>query len=261
MKVHILFEVHVLVWCSWRIFSGEGRVVEEHCRAGLKSEHWMGRSELPEGSARLSSVLGLILPPPLPPQPAPPTASLPSPSPNPQPACCCSLMDFSLGLRLGPRNKKATHQQPPAPSGHGPPAASPCLSCPLSACACTCPGCLPPTCSCTAYPYYAATCPSCPNLGPPCSCSCSCSPCPACPPSTCPHSSCVPCSGPHSTCCHPSPCPIYPRSKGQAACPSSCLGYSDGCGQGLAWGTPGSIGHCSCCFRGQRTSQRHCLIV
>lgn len=171
-------------------------------------------------------------------------------------------MDFSLGLHLGPRNKKATHQQPPAPSGHVPPAASLCLSCPPSACACPCPACPPPTCNCTACPSYAATCPSCPNLlGPPCTCSC-----PACPPSTCHHSSCVPCSDPHLTYCHPSPCPIYPSAKGQSACPSSCLAYSNncGCGRGPASGPPGSIDHCSCCFKGQRatrTSRWHCLIV
>ncbi|XP_074230900.1 uncharacterized protein LOC123619506 [Camelus bactrianus] len=170
-------------------------------------------------------------------------------------------MDFSLGLRLGPRNKKASHQQPLPPSGHGPPAASPCLSCPPSTCACPCPGCPPPTCSCTAHPSHAATCPSCPGLlGPPCTCSCP--PCPACPPLTCPHSSCIPCCGPHLTCCHPSPCPMYVCSKGRAPCSSSCLGCSDsyGCGRGAAWGPLGSTGRCSCCFRGQRTS-RHCLIV
>ncbi|KAF6117165.1 hypothetical protein HJG60_000128 [Phyllostomus discolor] len=172
-------------------------------------------------------------------------------------------MDFSLGLRLGSRNKKATQQQPPAPSVHSPPAASLCLSCPSSACACPCPGCPPPTCSsCTAYPSYTTTCPSCPRLpGPPCTCTCP--PCPACLPSTHPHRPCVPCSGPHLPCCHPSPCPIYPCTKGLSACPSSCLGYSDNCscGQGPTWGPPGSTGHHSCCFTGQRTSQRHCLIV
>ncbi|XP_070351165.1 keratin-associated protein 9-8 [Equus asinus] len=174
-------------------------------------------------------------------------------------------MDFSLGLRLGPRNKKATHQQPPIPSGHGPPTASPCLSCQPSVRACPCPGCPPPTCSGTAYPSYAATCPSCPSLpGPPCTCSCPpCPPCPACPPSTCPHSSCIPCPGPQVTCCHLSPCPNYPCSKGRASCLTSCLGCSDscGCGRGAAWGPPGSIGRCNCCSRGQRPSQRHCLIV
>ncbi|XP_066110973.1 uncharacterized homolog [Saccopteryx bilineata] len=166
-------------------------------------------------------------------------------------------MDFSLGLRLGPRNKKATHQQPPAPSGHGPPAASFCLYCPPSACACPCPVCPPPTCNCAAYLSYTTTCPSCPSLlGPPCTCSCP--PCPACPPSTCPHSSCVPCS---VTCCHPSSCSIYPCPKGRSACPSSCLGYSDNCGCTTAWGPPGSTGYHSCCFRGQGTSRWHCLIV
>uniref|UniRef100_A0A8D1YCV5 Uncharacterized protein n=2 Tax=Sus scrofa TaxID=9823 RepID=A0A8D1YCV5_PIG len=173
--------------------------------------------------------------------------------------CCC--MDFSLGLRLGPRNKKASHHQPPPPPGHSPPAASPCLSCPPSAChcPCPCPGCPPPTCSCSAS--YATNCPSCPGLpGPPCTCSCP--PCPACPPLTCPRSPCTPCSGPYLTCCHPSPCPMYSCSKGQATCPSSCLGCSDNCGygRGAAWGPPGSTGRCSCCFRGQRTSW-HCLIV
>uniref|UniRef100_A0A673T528 Uncharacterized protein n=1 Tax=Suricata suricatta TaxID=37032 RepID=A0A673T528_SURSU len=164
-------------------------------------------------------------------------------------------MDFSLGLRLGLRNKKATHQQPPTPSGH----AAPCLSCPPSACLGPCPSCPPPTCSCPAYPSHAATCPSCPSLpGPPCTCSCP--PCPVCPPLTCPHSSCIPCAGPHVPCCHPSPCPIYPCSRGPAACTSSCLGCSDSCGCGPG-APPGSIGRCSRCFRGQRTSQRHCLIV
>ncbi|XP_059967925.1 uncharacterized LOC122455340 homolog [Mesoplodon densirostris] len=170
-------------------------------------------------------------------------------------------MDFSLGLRLGPRNKKPSHQHPPPPSGHGPLAASPCLSCPPSACACPCPGCPPPTCSCTTYPYYAAPCSSCPGLpGPPCTCPCP--PCPACPPSTCPLSSCSPCSAPHLTCCHPSACPMYPCSRGQAACSSSCLGCGDSCGRGrgAAQGPPVSAGRCSCCFRGHRTS-RHCLIV
>ncbi|XP_069347154.1 keratin-associated protein 12-4 [Eulemur rufifrons] len=170
-------------------------------------------------------------------------------------------MDFSLGLRLGPRNKKAAHQEPPTPSRHGPPAASPCLSCPSSACTFPCPGCPPPTCSCTC-PSYAAPCPSCPSLpGPPCTCSCP--PCPACPPLTCPHTSCVPCSGPPLACCHPSPCPIYPCSRGRAACLSSHMGCSDscGCGRGAAWGPPGSTGCCSCCFRGQRTSRGRCLIV
>uniref|UniRef100_A0A8C9ADG4 Uncharacterized protein n=1 Tax=Prolemur simus TaxID=1328070 RepID=A0A8C9ADG4_PROSS len=171
-------------------------------------------------------------------------------------------MDFSLGLRLGPRNKKAAHQEPPTPSRHGPPAASPCLSCPPSACTFPCPGCPPPTCSCTTCPSYTAPCPSCPSLpGPPCTCSCP--PCPACPPLTCPHTSCVPCSGPPLACCHPSPCPIYPCSRGRAACLSSCMGCSDscGCGRGAAWGPPGSTGCCRCCFRGQRTSRGRCLIV
>ncbi|XP_057364253.1 uncharacterized LOC122455340 homolog [Manis pentadactyla] len=172
-------------------------------------------------------------------------------------------MDFSLGLRLGPRNKKATLQQLPTPSGHGPPAASPCLSCVPSACACHCPGCLPPCCSCTVSPSYVATCPSCPSLpGPPYT-TCSCPPCPACPPLTGPHSSCVPCSGPHLICCPSSSCPTCPCSVGQAACPSSYLGCSDSCGfgRGVGWGPLGSTGRCSCCSRGQRTSQGHCLIV
>ncbi|XP_063110896.1 uncharacterized LOC122455340 homolog [Cavia porcellus] len=171
-------------------------------------------------------------------------------------------MDFSLGLRLGPRNTKAAHQQPPTPSGHGPLAApSPCLPCPLSVCASPCPGCPPPPCPCTGCPYYRATCPFCPILpGPPWTCS---SPCPACPPLTCPHTYCVSCSGPHPTCCHLSPCPIYPCSEGQAACRSPYLGCSDrcSCSRGAAWVSQGSTGCCNFCFRGQRTSQRCCMIV
>ncbi|KAM9673346.1 uncharacterized protein ACIGJ3_008192 [Trichechus inunguis] len=175
-------------------------------------------------------------------------------------------MDFSFGLRVGPRNKKVAHQQPPRLSGHGPPAAFPCLSCPHSVSACPCPACPPPICSCTACPSYAATCPSCPSLpGPPCICSCP--PCPAGPSLAGPHTFCIVCAGPPFTCSHPPPCPIYPCSKGRAAYPSSCLGCSDscsdscGCGRGAAWGPPGSIGRCSCCFRGQHTSQGRCLIV
>uniref|UniRef100_A0A8D2DTV2 Uncharacterized protein n=1 Tax=Sciurus vulgaris TaxID=55149 RepID=A0A8D2DTV2_SCIVU len=174
-------------------------------------------------------------------------------------------MDFSVGLRLGPRKKKISYQEPPTHSGHGAPAASPCLPCPPSSCTCSCPGCPLPSYSCTACPSYAATCPSCPSLpGPPCTCPCP--PCPACPPLSCPHISCVPCSGPPLTCCHPSSCPIYPCSKGQAACRSSRssrLGCSDscGCGQGATWGLPGSIGCCNFCLRRQRPSQGRCLIV
>ncbi|XP_077024108.1 uncharacterized protein LOC143689976 [Tamandua tetradactyla] len=170
-------------------------------------------------------------------------------------------MDFSLGLRLGPRNKKAAHQQPPAPSRHSPLAVSPCISYPTSVCACPCPACPPPTCSCTACPSYAATCPSCPSLpGPPCICSCP--PCPACPSLACPHTSCIPCTGLPLNSSYSSPCPIY-RSKGQAACPSFRLGCGDSCscGRGAAWASPASTGCCSCCFRGQRTSRGHCLIV
>lgn len=169
-------------------------------------------------------------------------------------------MDFSLGLRLGPRNKKATYQEPPPSSGRGPPATSPCLSCPPSTCACPCPSCPPPTCSCTACPSY--TCPSCPGLpGPPCTCSCS--PCPTCPPSTCPHTYCVPCSSPPLTYCQPSPCPIYPCPTGQTACGSSHLGCSSSCsyGRGTAWKSRGSTGRCSFCFRRQRASQGLCLII
>ncbi|KAL4839757.1 hypothetical protein H8958_008403 [Nasalis larvatus] len=172
-------------------------------------------------------------------------------------------MDFSLGLRLGPRNKKPAHQEPPARSRHGPPAASPCLSCPPSACAFPCPGCPPPPCSCTACPSSATPCPTCPSFPGP-SCTCSCPRCPACPPLTCPHNSCVSCSGPPLTCCHPSPCPVYPCSVSRPACLSSRLGCSDSCscGRGAAWGPPGSLGCCSCCFRGQqRTSQGRCLII
>nr|XP_045009409.1 keratin-associated protein 5-9-like [Jaculus jaculus]XP_045009410.1 keratin-associated protein 5-9-like [Jaculus jaculus] len=171
-------------------------------------------------------------------------------------------MDFSLGLRLGPRNKKTTQQEPPTSSGHGPSATSPCLSCP-SACACPCPGSLPPACSCTACPSYAATCQSCPGLpGPPCTCSCP--PCPACPPLTCPHTSYGPCSGPPLACCHLSPCPGYSLSKGQAACLSShCLGCSENCScsRRAAWAPQGSTGCCNFCFRGHRTSRGLCLII
>jgi hypothetical protein len=79
---------------------------------------------------------------------------------------------------------------------------------------------------------------------------------------TYPHISCTPCSGPLPTFCHPSPCPIYPCSKGQAACRSSHLGSdSCGCGRGAAWGPRGSMSCCNFCFRGQRASRGCCLIV
>uniref|UniRef100_A0A8C2LRH9 Predicted gene 9918 n=1 Tax=Cricetulus griseus TaxID=10029 RepID=A0A8C2LRH9_CRIGR len=171
-------------------------------------------------------------------------------------------MDFSLGLRLGPRNKKATYQDPPPSSGHGPPATSPCLSCPPSACACPCPSCPPPTCPCNTCPSYTGTCPSCPVLpGPPCTCSCP--PCPVCPPSTCPHNYCVPCSSSPMTHCHHSPCPSYPCSAGQTACQGSHLACSSSCscGRGTAWKPRGSTGCCSFCFRRQRASQGLCLII
>ncbi|KAM5287658.1 uncharacterized protein ACOB6Z_000452 [Ctenodactylus gundi] len=169
-------------------------------------------------------------------------------------------MDFSLGLRLGPRNKKTSRPEAPTTSGHGPPVAtSPCLPCPAS---CPCPGCPPPFCSCAACPSYAPLCPSCPSLpGPPCTCSCP--PCPACPSLACSQTSCVACSSPHLPCCHPSPCPVYSCSKGQAACRSSCLGCADrcGCGRGSAWVPPGSTGCCGLCFRRQRGSRGHCMII
>ncbi|XP_063120440.1 uncharacterized LOC122455340 homolog [Rattus norvegicus] len=177
-------------------------------------------------------------------------------------------MDFSLGLRLGPQNKKAIYQEPPPSSVRGPPTTSPCLSCPPSACACPCPSCPPPPCSCTACPSdAAATCPSCPGLpGPPCTCSCP--PCPACPPSTCPHTYCVLCSSPSTTCCRPSPCPTYSCSGGHClsttACRSSRLGCSSSCscGRGVAWGPRGSTGCCSVCFRRQRAASRGlCQII
>ncbi|XP_051015525.1 uncharacterized LOC122455340 homolog [Acomys russatus] len=172
-------------------------------------------------------------------------------------------MDFSLGLRLGPRNKKATHQEPLPSSGHGPPSTSPCFSCPPSACACPCPSCPLPACSCTACPSYTATCPSCPGLpGSPCTCSCP--PCPACPPSTCPHTYCTPCSSPPMTYCHPSACPVCPCSIGQTACRSSHPGFSGSysCSHGTAWGPRGSTGCCSSvCFRRRRASQGLCLII
>ncbi|XP_054552649.1 uncharacterized LOC122455340 homolog [Talpa occidentalis] len=164
-------------------------------------------------------------------------------------------MDFSLGLRLGSRNKRATNQRPPAPSAQGLPVAS-CPACALFACAGPCPG-----HSCTAYPSCTTTCPSCPSLpGPPCACPCP--PCPARPPLTCPHVSCIPCSGPHLTCC-PSPCPVFPHTKGRAVCLSSCVGCCDSCvcGPGASWGPSVSNDRCCCCFRGQRTSQGRCLIV
>ncbi|XP_076413024.1 uncharacterized protein LOC107401800 [Peromyscus maniculatus bairdii] len=171
-------------------------------------------------------------------------------------------MDFSLGLRLGPRNKKATYQEPPPPSGHGPPATSPCLSCPPSCPSCPPPSCPPPSCPCTACPSYTSPCPSCPGLpGPPCTCSCP--PCPACPPSTCPHTYCVPCSSPPVTYCHPSPCPVYPCSSSQACPRSSHPGCGSGCscGHSTAWRPRGSTGGCSCCFRRQRASRGLCLII
>ncbi|XP_075409398.1 uncharacterized protein LOC142451492 [Tenrec ecaudatus] len=174
-------------------------------------------------------------------------------------------MDFSLGLHVGPRNKKVARHQPPMPSGHGPPAASPGLPCPSSVCACPCPACPPPSCSCPAGPYSVAPCPSCPSLpGPPCVCFYP--PCPACPPLVGPHTSCSPCAGPPVTCCHLPPHPIYPHSKGQAAYPISCWGRQDGCscGPGATWGPPGATeGHSSycCCRRGQRISPGRCQIV
>uniref|UniRef100_A0A8C6N2B2 Predicted gene 9918 n=1 Tax=Mus spicilegus TaxID=10103 RepID=A0A8C6N2B2_MUSSI len=174
-------------------------------------------------------------------------------------------MDFSLGLRLGPRNKKATYQEPPPSSGRGPPATSPCLPCPPTACACPCPSCPPLPCSCTACPSdaAAATCPSCPGLpGPPCTCSCP--PCPACPPSMCPHTYCLLCSGPSMTYCRPSPCPIYSCHGSQTACRSSHLGCSSGCScsRGVAWGPRDSTGYCGVCFRSQKRASRGlCQII